>query len=398
MNCTTVAIVVLALAEATGGAGGADAFQFQQPRGWQKATTADGSVALVPPNVPAGQGCSVIFLRPTEGELDRHFHQTWNRATGQFKVVSGGRVESGTSSAGLETRSVRAVVEGGGQKTWMQFFGFQNGPRVEMVVYSASDGDLFDEHLDSVDAMLNSIRVGGARAPAPPAPVARNAQAKKSAPAKGNGSGFDGVFFRAKVAFDAAGGPGARGMKVGYLCFSSDGLVYTGTPAGGPVEVFANPNDSPNYGRYTLDGDSFTIVWNHDTFLNQRLTQKGRRLESGGVEVNDDAYHALPSCDGLTLDGTYAWKWGGGESVVRFTRDGRFTERGLRETVSDDDRAHPDWPKMPAGGSGTYSIRQNTLEVVYDGGPTRRIFFSTRDDPKDPKSISINTYPHERRR
>ena len=62
-----------------------------------------------------------------------------------------------------------------------------------------------------------------------------------------------------------------------------------------------------------------------------------------------------------------------------------------------DNLVHPDWPKMPERGSGTYSIRQNTLEVSYDNGPTRRIFFQTRDDPKDPKSITINTYPHEKR-
>ena len=74
----------------------------------------------------------------------------------------------------------------------------------------------------------------------------------------------------------------------------------------------------------------------------------------------------------------------------------RFTERGLFETVSDDNLVHPDWPRMPERGSGTYSIRQNTLEVTYDNGPTRRIFFTTRDDPKDPKSISINNYRHEK--
>ena len=60
------------------------------------------------------------------------------------------------------------------------------------------------------------------------------------------------------------------------------------------------------------------------------------------------------------------------------------TKRGLFDTVADDNLGPPAWPKRPERGSGTYSIRRNTLEVAYDNGPTRRIFFTTRDDPKDP--------------
>ena len=400
MRSVVFAIVVMAFAQAAGAVDASDKVHYKAPTGWTKAATAHGSVAFVPPNVPAGKACSLIFMAPAPGQLDGHFDQTWKRMTGALKVTSDGRIASGTSPTGLETRSVTAVVEAGNERTWIHIFAFQAGSNVQMLLYSSNDADVFDEHFPAATAMLDSIRVGDAPAkPAEkkgaPAP-AKNPAAKKEMPARPKGPGFDGVFYKAKVGFNAAGAPGERGMQVDYLCFSSDGLVYTGTPTGGPVSIFANPDDLSNYGRYTLNGDNFTIAWNHDKLLNQRLTHKGRRV-AGGVEVNGDKYHAIPSCDGMTLDGTYSWKWGGGESVIRFTRDGRFTERGLFETVSDDNLVHPDWPKMPERGSGTYSIRQNTLEVKYDNGPTRRIFFSTRDDPRDPKSISINTYPHERR-
>jgi hypothetical protein len=391
-----IAIVAVALARA---AFAADEVKYTDPPGWTKGTTADGAVAFVPPNVPAGKACSLMFLRAAPGEVGPHFDQTWKRTAGALKVTSGGKIVPGKTAGGLETRSLTAVVEAGGQKTWVHFFAFQAGPRVEMLLYSANDGDLFDEHFPAVDAMLDSIHLAGAPPPAKAPPAgAKKAPAKAAAPAKEKGPGFDGVFYTAKVGFDAAGAPGARAMQVDYLCFSSDGLVYTGTPTGGPVSLFESPDDSPNYGRYTLDGDDFTIAWNPDKLTKQRRTDRGRRLPSGKVELNGNTYHAIPPCDGLTLDGTYVWKWPGGESVVRFTRDGRFAERGLHETVSDDNLVHPEWPKMPERGSGTYSIRRNTLEVTYDNGPTRRIFFHTRDDPKDVKSITINTYPHERTR
>jgi hypothetical protein len=396
MRCAAVAVVVLALAQLAGAAERADGFEYKEPAGWTRVKLPDGSVAFQPPTVPAGKGCSVMFLQPAEGELAAHFDQTWKRTAGAVRVESGGKIVSGKTSGGVETRSVTAVVEGGGQKTWMHFVAFQTGPRVQMVLYSANDGELFDEHLPAADAMLDSIHLAGAPAPAPARPAVKNAPAKQDAPPKGKGPGFDGVFYAAKVSFDAAGAPGARATRVDYLCFSSDGLVYSGTPTGGPVSVFESVDDSPNYGRYTLDGDTFKIAWNYDKLTKQRRTDAGKRLPSGKVELNGNTYHAIPPCDGMTLEGTYSWKWGGGESVIRFTRDGRFTERGLRETVSDDKLVHPDWPKMPERGSGTYSIRRNTLEVAYDNGPTRRIFFVTRDDPKDVRSISINTYPHEK--
>ena len=53
--------------------------------------------------------------------------QTWKRATGGLKVVSGGKVVSGKTASGLETASVTAVVESGGARTWMHFFGVQVG-------------------------------------------------------------------------------------------------------------------------------------------------------------------------------------------------------------------------------------------------------------------------------
>jgi hypothetical protein len=404
MQWSAAVIVAVALAHAALAAEGPEGIQFREPRGWTKAAQPNGCLALQPAQVPPGTGCSVAFMPPAQGNVADHFEQTWRRTAASVKVVSGGDVVAGETAGGLATRSVTAVVETGGQRTWMHFFAFQSGPRIEMALYAANDAALFEKHLPEVREMFDSIRPAGVAAKADksdraPAPAARKPAIAAPGPAPEKGKAIDGVFYRSKVAFDAAGAPGARAARTDYLCFSPDGLVYTGTPVGGPVSLFAEPDDSPNYGRYTpAGGGDFTIAWNLDKTLNRRITHKGRRLPDGTVEVNGETYRPLPPCDDLKLDGTYAWKWGGGESVVRFTPDGRFTERGLREAVTDDDRVHPDWPKMPPRGSGKYSIRNNTLELQYDGGPTRRIFFVTRDDPKDVRTISINSYPHEKTR
>ena len=83
--------------------------------------------------------------------------------------------------------------------------------------------------------------------------------------------------------------------------------------------------------------------------------------------------------------------------MIRFTPDGRFTERGLKDCVNLDQLVYPDWPKLPDSGDGTYTIGRNTLEVKYDNdGPTRRMLFTTPDDPANPKRISIANNPLER--
>jgi hypothetical protein len=403
MQWSAAVIVAVALAHAALAAEGPEGIEFREPRGWTKAAQPNGCLALQPAQVPAGTGCSVAFMPPAQGDVAQHFEQTWRRTAASVKVVSGGEVVAGETAGGLATRSVTAVVEAGGQRTWMHFFAFQSGPRVEMALYATNDAALFEKHLPEVSEMFDSIRPAGAGAKAEqgkpaPAPAAKKPAARAPAPPPlGKDKAIAGVFYRSKVAFDAAGAPGARAARTDYLCFSPEGLVYTGMPTGGTVSLFAEPDDSPNYGRYTPgDGDAFTIAWNFDKTLNRRITHRGRRLPDGTVEVNGETYRPLPPCDDLKLDGTYSWKWGGGESVVRFSRDGRFTERGLREAVTDDDRVHPDWPKMPPQGSGKYSIRSNTLELQYDNGPTRRIFFVTRDDGK--QTLSINGYPHEKTR
>jgi hypothetical protein len=85
------------------------------------------------------------------------------------------------------------------------------------------------------------------------------------------------------------------------------------------------------------------------------------------------------------------------QTQVRFLKDGHFKATGLQDCVHLDQLVYPDWPKLPAAGTGTYTIRRNTLEVKYDNdGPTRRMFFMTPDNPSNPKRISIANNPLER--
>ncbi len=400
MQVTTLAVLAMALLLALALGVEAEDVRFRPPQGWVQAKQANGSVALQPPDVAPGKSCAVMIFPDLEGDVDAVFDEGWRLMTASAKAARGGKPARRTSPNGFEIRSTSAVLEAPGvPPSHVHFCAVQSGTKVRRVLFAADSAEVYKEYFPAVKAMIDSAY---ARAPAakdadaPDEPVAKK-QAGRNLPAKADGPGFEGCFYSARIGFNPLGGRGEVGRKVDYMSFLPNGTVYLGLPIGGPLEILANETESPNFGRYTMDADAFTIVYNHDKILNLRLTHKGARLPSGKVEVNGVEYTPYAPLDGLKLDGTWAWRWEGGESVIRFTKDGRFSERGLRNTVSDDEFAYPNWPKLPESGSGTYSIRLNTLRVKYDNGPTRQIFF-TIPDPKDPVSISINTYPHDRQR
>jgi hypothetical protein len=333
--------------------------------------------------VPAGKTCTVLIMPDVaEGEVNVVHAMGWKLMTQQVKVAEGGEPRARRSMGGFETRSTTGVVDAADTgRAYMHFFTVQVGPRVRRAVFICDDKALFEKHLPAVKAMFDEVGVEPA--------VAR----QKREAARGQPTGFEGVFYRGSVEFDPAGARGEREIRVDFICLAPDGRAYTGRPTGGPAACFDAEADDPRsagYGRYTLSGDEIVIKWNRE-----EVTQKLKRRADGKLEQESVVYHKLESCDGLKLDGTYTLSWGDNtKSRIRFSKDGRFTEDGLKHCVNLDNLVYPDWPKLPEKGGGTYSIARNTLEVKYDNGPSRRMFFFTPDAPADnPGRIAIANYP-----
>jgi hypothetical protein len=380
MRTSLVPIALLALIQSTA-ARAADEARFHPPEDWTVAKQPDGTVAVQAPGVRAGKTCAVLIMPDVEGEVNAVFATGWKLLTEPLKVVSGGEPRAGRSMAEYEMRSTTAVVDAPDTgRAYVYVFAVQVGPRVRRALFLSDDKGAFDAHLPTVKGMLDSVGVDPA--------IAK----QRRAAAKGESTGFEGVFYRGAVEFNAAGGRGELGPRVDYLCLAPDGRAYTGRPSGGPAACFeAEDTHSPSYGRYTLRGDDIAITWNSSRTFNQQPTQKLSRRDDGKLEQEGGAvFHCLDPCDGLKLDGTYARRWAdGSKSNILFTPGGRFTEQGIRYCVADDDRVYPDWPKLPERGAGTYSIGGNTLELKYDNdGPSRRMFFATPDDATDPKAVS----------
>lgn len=366
--------------------------KFYPPAGWTVGKQPDGTPAVQPPGVPAGKTCAVLIMPDVNGEVNVVYATGWRLLTQELKVVSGGEVRTGKSMGEHETRWTTAVVDAPDTgRAYLHAFAVQVGPRVRRALFITDDKAQFDKHLPTVKAMLDSVGIDPAAAE------------QKRAAYKGKPTGFEGVFYRGAMEFNAAGRRGELVQRAEYLCLSTDGRAYNGRVFGGPDASFAEEDlRSPSYGRYTLVADDIVIKWHFDRILNQQHTEKLKRRDDGRLQQeNGVVFHRLQPCDGLKLDGAYARTWGDGSKTrVRFTRDGRFTEQGLKFCVADDDLVYPDWPRLPNGGAGTYIIGRNALEVKYDNdGPSRRMFFTTSDDPGDPDRIariSIANNPLER--
>jgi hypothetical protein len=380
MKPTLAAIVLLALIDA---ARAADEARFYPPPGWT-VTKQLGASMLTPPGVPAGKQCAAMILPDEQGEVNAVFATGWQNVAREWKIVSGGEPIAKRSKGGFETRSTTATALDAAEKSraYMHFFAVQSGPNVRRALFISDDQATFDKHLPAVKAMFDNVGID----PATIKPLAATAPT--------TGPGFEGVFYRGSVAFNAAGGRGERVQRVDYLCFAADGRAYNGHPSGGPAACFENEDPrSPSFGRYTLSGDEIVIRWNK-----QEQPQKLKRRPDGKLEQDGATFHPLASCDDLKLEGTYTVAWAdNSKTQVRFFKDGHFKATGLQDCVNLDQLVYPDWPKLPAAGTGTYTIRRNTLEVKYDNdGPARRMFFTTPDNPSNPKRISIANNPLER--
>jgi hypothetical protein len=380
MKPTLAAIVLLALIDA---AQAADEARFYPPAGWSVARQPNGTATLQPSGAATGKTCTIIIMPDVAGEVNGVFATSWRTLTGELKIVSGGEPRAKRSKADFETRSTTATVDAADTgRAYMHFFAVQSGPNVRRALFISDDQATFDKHLPAVKAMFDNVGID----PATIKPLAATAPT--------TGPAFEGVFYRGSVAFNAAGGRGERVQRVDYLCFAADGRAYNGNPSGGPAACFENEDPrSPSYGRYTLNGDEIVIKWNK-----QENPQKLKRRPDGKLEQDGATFHPLASCDDLKLEGTYTVTWAdNSKTQIRFFKDGHFKATGLQDCVNLDQLVYPDWPKLPAAGIGTYTIRRNTLEVKYDnGGPARRMFFTTSDDPSNPKRISIANNPLER--
>ena len=165
------------------------------------------------------------------------------------------------------------------------------------------------------------------------------------------------------------------GYWIEYITFLPNGNVYWRLPPEGllyfepAVARRAFPDD---WGTYEIRGGEIHIL-RGPAKRPYVITRSGERLNNP-PSLGKGTFRRVPASDGLRLHGNY--RRSETEPSISFTSDGRFRDGGVFGNFGTGQR--PDgsiYEPDRRGGSGTYMIEQNTLELSYSDGRVRRVPF-----------------------
>lgn len=166
----------------------------------------------------------------------------------------------------------------------------------------------------------------------------------------------------------------SSGISIGYIVFFPKGNVFWRLPTEGllyfdpAVAQKAYPND---WGTYEINGGEIRVLRGPER-REYVLTINGERINNP-KSLGGGSFRPVPASDGLKLDGAY--RLSESHPSITFTENGNFKDEGFYP-VSDGTRPDGTFYKRDTrGGSGTYLIEQNTLELRYSDGRVKRFPF-----------------------
>jgi hypothetical protein len=168
-----------------------------------------------------------------------------------------------------------------------------------------------------------------------------------------------GPFSTVYLGLKAGSTPGSYATAAGTpaLDFTDDGRLTSVVPVEGPGAGAASLPPTVRTGVYAAHDGVVDIAWDTDG-----TTATLRPNSLGQLSWNGLVYGSVDPMAGAHLSGTYKRLTGGSGATITFGGDGRFTDDGI---TADTNLTGTDNPS----GAGSYTIRDNTLYLVYDVGP-----------------------------
>lgn len=165
------------------------------------------------------------------------------------------------------------------------------------------------------------------------------------------------------------------GYYIEHITFLPNGEVYWALPPEGLLyfdPAVTRRAHSDDWGTYEIRNGEIHILRGpaKTRFV---ITRNGERLNSP-PSLGKGSFRPVPSADGVKLEGNY--RRHETEPTITFTADGRFRDGSVFRYFGTLER--PDgsvYQDDGIGGSGTYLIEQNTLELRYSDGRVKRHSF-----------------------
>jgi uncharacterized protein (DUF2141 family) len=218
----------------------------------------------------------------------------------------------------------------------------------------------------------------------PPAATGRRSDPARVPAAPGSG-GLSGIYegVKRQVVAPGEGSGVASGItwtpQRDWMTFFPDGRVHLAKPPQGlavPFDWEGECAAAPAWcATYTVRGEEVRIRWPTGS---ERVLH---RQADGSLRTPDRLdYVRYDPLNGRRLEGLYEIPWKRPHITVsiRFSRDGRFSERNVLSNIGWRTLERLRDPALDAlmsvnAGSGTYTFRENTLELRYDDGRVARI-------------------------
>lgn len=372
-----------------------DVSTFSPPLGWARQSGKD-FVGFSHQATPATFCVLALYTsRAGAREPDAEFQADWQELvlhngayTGEPPKVDRRSVNGWTAVIG-----VAAVRQPNGQPQRSLLADFVAGGRVVSVVAQFNG----DRYLDDVRTFVGGLTLDPVATPsatpeAQAAPAALGGGAAWTGaprgPARWTGGPVAGLWGGVRRSSAMKYDPNDNAFEynlsgsqaVSWLTFLSDGTMIEGLPPAGlwALDPAAAERQASGgaaaWGTWRVEGDRVTAT-----------CRKGRKLAwtlKDGLLVEDPRFtgytqfRRLPSVDGLVLDGTWStsqrWEessgvqgWTG-RPLIRFTRDGRFEDRGA--FMSDYLVPQERHPPAERPGRGRYVIQGFTLMLRFDDG------------------------------
>jgi hypothetical protein len=370
---------------------------YRVPDGW-KETTRDSSTLLIPADVSKDRNC-LILLPPGQefhGDLKRAFEKLLdNAAVNGEKVLQTGYVQAVTlaSAPNVPAYQKTFLVEGkDGNRTVRTFVAAHPGKkRVEFAVLIANTDDALKHYQDDIKTFLATwtfANIGGkSEADDPPGGTASVPEPQKTKPQasepKARQGELTGLWFGQRVENQYNGFSGTLQLELirTWYYFLPGGRVYRGLPSEGTAAFDWQQHLSKDPGRcgtYRLEDGKIAIAWQGNPKPSRMVfSRKGNSLKIGSTSLEQ-----MVTPVGARFAGTYglttytAVRGGGvsGDRKIVLRGNGQFEETGfVGFTVSS--QGTDTSGRSRNGGSGTYRITENGLELTYSDGTKRRSLF-----------------------
>lgn len=359
---------------------------YRPPQGWHQLEQ-NGSIVFVPNDRPLNQAGAFLAILPGQ-ELQGDFRATFDNAVkaslAGARVTKGGDVTATNAEEGYPVLFTILVSEDSAGKSAFRFYLACNpGNRFEMVAFIATNADDFQRYRDTLDTFIRNMDFANRHEPKKGVPNVPSA-----APRPASGNALTGLYVatESRQQFNPVTKYYDYIVRRVYYLFAPDGRVYYGLPKDGNFNNFdfarAAREDAANVGSYQINGNQlqFSFQGRNNPPVAFTRTQNGFRL-------GNTVYYRVSGFDGLRLNGTYSIRsftntsagnntTGGvaGERVIAFSGDGRFSEQGFVGFSGSGASAGAAGSSRNSG-SGSYQIRENTLELNYADGRRERYSF-----------------------